>query len=99
MTTEQGPTPAVEDDAIRVLVQRLARPHASGGKVIEHAAILAEGADSAAVLAWIIAHDGEPELRPPSTAKQGLHSPRVHGHGTQVAAAPRRYVLPRGALA
>jgi hypothetical protein len=98
MTTEQEPTPTTDDDAIRVLVRRLARPHASGGEVIERAAILAAGADSAAVLAWIAAHDGEPESQAPSSAKQGLHSPRVHGHGTQVAAAPQRYVLPPGVL-
>src|SRR5216117_1831905 len=53
----------MDDDAIRMLVTRLSRPHSSGGKVIERAAILAEGADSAAVLTWIVAHAGEPEDR------------------------------------
>ena len=54
-------TPGLDDDAIRALVIRLARPHGSGGEVIERAAILAEGADSAAVIAWITAHAGVPE--------------------------------------
>src|SRR5215211_7911950 len=44
------------DDAIRAVVVRLSRPHASGGDVIERAAILAEGGDAAAIVAWIIAH-------------------------------------------
>jgi hypothetical protein len=45
----------VDDDAIHILVTRLARPHISGGEAIERAAILAEGADSAAVGANIVA--------------------------------------------
>jgi len=49
------------DDAIRAVVARLSRPHPSGGNVIERAAILAEGADSAAILSWIAAHSGQPE--------------------------------------
>src|ERR1039458_7751494 len=51
----------MDDSAIRALLSRLARPHASGGLVIERAAILAEGADFPEVLAWITAHDGTPE--------------------------------------
>jgi hypothetical protein len=46
----------MEDDAIRMLVTRLSRPHPSGGKVIERAAILAEGVNSGAVLTWVVAH-------------------------------------------
>ena len=34
------------DDAIRAVVVRLSRPHASGGDAIERAAILAEGGDA-----------------------------------------------------
>ncbi len=48
----------VDEDAIQALVTRLARPHSSGGEVIERAAILAEGADFAAVMEWITAHNG-----------------------------------------
>ena len=29
--------------------------------MIERAAILAEGADADAIVAWVLAHDGEPE--------------------------------------
>ena len=43
----------MDDDPILALVKRLARPHASGGAVIERAAILADGADFASVMAWI----------------------------------------------
>ena len=55
----------MDDDAICALVTRLARPHASGGEVIERAAILAEGADFAAIMAWVIAHGGKPETTVP----------------------------------
>ena len=40
------------DDAIRAVVVRLSRPDSSGGTVIERAAILAEGANSAAIVKW-----------------------------------------------
>jgi hypothetical protein len=40
----------MDDAAIRDLVVRLSRPHSSGGKVSERAAILAEGAGSADVV-------------------------------------------------
>ena len=43
----------MDDGEIRTLLSRLARPHASGGQVIERAAILAEGAEFPAILAWI----------------------------------------------
>jgi hypothetical protein len=36
----------VDDDEIRAVVTRLARPHPAGGEVIERAAILAEGSDA-----------------------------------------------------
>jgi predicted fused transcriptional regulator/phosphomethylpyrimidine kinase len=87
----------MEDDAIRTLVIRLSRAHPSGGEVIERAAILAEGADLAAVEGWIIAHDGRPEAKAAPSVGRGLH-------GTRLAAAagasgpPARYVLPAGAL-
>jgi hypothetical protein len=66
----------VDDDAIRALVTRLARPHSSGGKVIERAAILAEGTDSAAVMAWITAHAGIPEATVATPSRHGLHGSR-----------------------
>jgi hypothetical protein len=87
----------MEDDAIRMLVTRLSRPHPSGGKVIEHAAILAEGANSGAVLTWIVAHAGEPEDRVAGSSGRGLHSAR-HGGVRTDTRAPLRYVLPPGPL-
>lgn len=87
----------MEDEAIRTLVKRLARPHRSGGEVIERAAILAEGADSAAVVAWITDHGGEPEAALKASApSRGLHGARLSA--CRDAAAPRRYVLPAGVL-
>jgi hypothetical protein len=90
------PAPTVAglgDDEIRALVARLARRHRSGGRVIERAAVLASGADSAAVLAWIQAHGGRAEESAPPAAR-GLHAPRR----AEGAPPPPRYVLPAGAL-
>jgi hypothetical protein len=87
----------MDDDAIRTLVTRLSRPHASGGDVIERASILAEGADSAAVLAWIAAHAGEPEDLVPRVSGRGLHNAR-NDSGRATARMPLRYVLPPGTL-
>ena len=87
----------MDDDAIRMLVARLSRPHSSGGKVIERAAILAEGADSAAVLTWIVAHAGEPEDRVAATSGGGLDGARLDA-GRASTRPPLRYVLPPGAL-
>lgn len=88
----------VDDDAIRTLVTRLSRRHSSGGAVIERAAILAEGTDSATILAWIVAHDGEPEDLAPVASGRGLHSAR-HDDDRQVESrTPLRYVLPPAAL-
>jgi len=89
---------AVDDDAIRALVTRLARPHPSGGDVIERAAILAEGADLAAVIAWITAHAGIPEARVAAAPRHGLHG-RLNDSGGAEPRTPLRYVLPAGALA
>jgi hypothetical protein len=82
------------DEEIRTLLSRLSRHHPSGGAVIERAAIVAEGADSAEVVAWILAHEGEPEAAADVSAKQGLHSARIVPGERQ----PARYVLPAGAL-
>ena len=82
-----------EDDAIRAVVARLSRPHRSGGAVIERAAILAEGAASADILAWIAAHAGVPEVTAPAAAARGLH-----GGGLSAPRGPSRYVLPAAAL-
>lgn len=87
----------MDDDAIRPLVTRLARPHPSGGKVIERAALLAEGADFAEVMAWVIAHGGKPETMVAAPPRGGLHSSRVEDGGAG-GRTPLRFVLPAGAL-
>ena len=51
----------MDDDVVRAMVARLSRRHPSGGKVVERAAILADGADLESVMVWIVAHDGQPE--------------------------------------
>ena len=88
------PAPVVDDDAMRLLVTRLARPHRSGGRAIERASLLSSGADFDAAMTWIVAHGGEPELPAASRASGGLHSARLSGN----APAPLRFVLPAGAL-
>jgi hypothetical protein len=89
----------MDEDEIRTLVTRLARPHPSGGAVVERAAIMAEGAHVAAVVAWIVAHDGAPEAAVATAPKGGLHSSRLHDAIGSQAAQPSRYVLPADALA
>jgi len=89
----------MEETAIRTLLTRLARPHPSGGKVVERAAILAEGADFPEVMEWIVAHAGKPDVAAAPVAARGLHGSRM---GDTVAADQRkvlRYVLPKDALA
>lgn len=87
------------EDEIRAVVARLARRHPSGGVVIERAAILAEGADCAAVVAWITAHDGQPEAALAPTRSGGLHGGRGTGSISGAERPPARYVLPGTALA
>ncbi len=90
-----GPEP---DAGIRAVVTRLSRPHASGGDVIERAAILAEGADATAIVDWILAHAGQPEATAREAPTRGLHGGRLSGGAGAEGARPRRYVLPGGAL-
>ena len=86
------------DDPVRAIVTRLSRPHASGGAVIEHAAILAEGADATAIVRWIIAHAGQPEAAVARAPARGLHGTRLSGGSGTPSDRARRYVLPAGAL-
>ena len=88
----------VDDQAIRSLVTRLARPHPSGGRVIERAAIVAEGGDSRAVVSWIVDHGGTPEAAEPTSRRRGLHGALLHAEGGSEPRNPSRYVLPVGAL-
>ncbi|HSD75806.1 MAG TPA: hypothetical protein VLA98_00315 [Solirubrobacteraceae bacterium] len=88
----------MDDDAIRSMVARLGRPHPSGGTVVERAAIVAEGADFDAVMAWIVAHGGQPEAAVRSPARHGLHGSSLYAGGGAEPRAPSRFVLPAGAL-
>ena len=87
----------MDDDAIRALVTRLARPDASGGDVIERAAIFAAGSNFAAIMAWVIAHGGKPEAAVAAAPSGGLHGARIDDRAA-AAEAPLRFVLPAGAL-
>lgn len=88
----------MDDLEINALVTRLARPHPSGGVVVERAAILAAGADFPAVMDWITAHDGVPEAVVPETRGRGLHGLHVNGADVPASRPPSRFVLPAGAL-
>jgi hypothetical protein len=96
-TTETDVSGGREDE-IRSLVTRLGRPDPSGGTVVERAAIMAAGVDFTAVIAWIVAHGGEPEARVAVATGGGLHSARVDRNGGAGSQTPRRYVLPADAL-
>lgn len=89
----------IDEDAIRALVGRLARPHLSGGEVIERAAIMAAGADSEAVIAWITAHAGVPEAAIATPPRRGLHGSRLGDGDGAESKTPLRFVLPAGTLA
>lgn len=84
----------MDEDAIRTVVRRLSRPHADGGTVIERAAIIAEGSESGAIIAWIVAHAGIPEAPLAAAPRRGLHGSWLADSGGADRRAPRRYVLP-----
>lgn len=86
----------LDDDQIRGLVAGLARPHRSGGDVVERAAILAAGPDAAAIVEWIGAHGGVPEAPATAAPSGGLHG--VRRDADRGVVPPSRYVLPGGAL-
>ena len=88
----------MDDQSIRSLVTRLARPHPSGGSVIERAAIVAAGGDSRAIVSWIVDHGGTPEAAVPTSSRRGLHGALHHAGGGSDPRNPSRYVLPAGAL-
>jgi hypothetical protein len=96
-TPEQPSAEAVSGPDIRALVARLGRPHPSGGTVIERAALLAEGADFAATMAWILAHGGQPELSARKPARRGLYGSASDG-SSAASGTPLRFVLPADAL-
>ena len=84
----------LDETSVRSMVVRLSRPHPSGGRVIERAAVVASGAGSTAILAWIADHGGQAEALTPSGVAAGLH-----GLGQAAAQRrPLRYVIPAEAL-
>jgi hypothetical protein len=87
------------DAEIRALVKRLARPHSSGGDVVERAALLASGSDFPAVMEWIADHAGVAEAVAPIAPKRGLHGQRLGLSDGGEPRTPLRFVLPAGALA
>jgi hypothetical protein len=87
------------DAAIRATVTRLCRPDGDGGAVIERAAIVAEGAQGAEIERWILSHGGEPEAPVAAAGTPGLYGSRPGAPASTRARPPRRYVLPKGALA
>jgi hypothetical protein len=89
----------MDDDAIRALLSKLARPDASGGDVIERAAILAAGSDFGAIMTWVLAHGGKAEAAADVVPSGGLHGARVSDSGSGQPATPLRFVMPPGALA
>jgi hypothetical protein len=90
--------PDAAGEEIRTLVKRLARPHSDGGNIVERAVLLASGTDLGAVLAWIADHGGVAEVTGVEASQRGLHSPGVDRSADAWERAPRRYVLPAGAL-
>jgi hypothetical protein len=87
---------ATHENEIRRLVSRLGRPHPSGGTVIERAALMADGTDFHATVAWIVANGGQPESSTRTERARGLYGSASDGSGSE--GAPRRFVLPAGAL-
>jgi len=89
---------AARDAEIHALVKRLARPHPSGGDVVERAALLASG-DFEAAMAWIADHGGVAEAMASEAPRRGLHGPRLGLSGGAETRTPLRFVLPAGSLA
>jgi len=82
-----------DEERIEALITRLARPHRSGGRVIERASLLSAGPDFGAAVAWIEAHGGTPELPTVPSTQPGLHSPRLADTAAHDPK-PLRFILP-----
>ena len=95
---EQSADHDKDDQRIKLLVTRLARPHASGGLVIERAAILADGGDFSAVMDWITAHAGRADTTVAPPTSRGLHGGHVHGTVASAPTKPLRFLLPASAV-
>jgi hypothetical protein len=86
------------DAEIQALVKRLARPHSSGGDVVERAALLASGSDFAAVMVWITDHAGVAETMVSEPPRRGLHGAVLGPSGGADPRNPLRFILPAGTL-
>jgi len=64
--------------------------------VIERSVILAEGANSGAILSWISDHDGVADSSVASSPSRGLHGSRMQA--APAAAQAPRFVLPASAF-
>jgi hypothetical protein len=93
-----SPETPLRDTEIHALVKRLARPHPSGGDVVERAALLASGSDFNAAMTWITEHAGVAETLVPQASRRGLHGPSLGLSGGPEQRVPLRFVLPAGAL-
>jgi hypothetical protein len=91
-------TTPTSDEDISALVARLSRPNRGGGRVIERAAIMAEGSRSAAILDWLSGASWTPEAPVVSTEYRGgsgLHGMRRESERNDARAqTPRRYISP-----
>ena len=83
----------LDEHSLRATVIRLSRPHRSGGRVIERAAVLAAGAHSGAILTWIADRGGQAEALAPTPTTGGLHA-----LGRPDVRSPLRYVIPATAF-
>lgn len=88
----------MENDEIRALVSRLSRRHASGGRAIARATIMAEGVDATEVIKWILDHDGQPETGASAGPAAGLHRRRVTDAAASASRPPVRYIVPAEAF-
>jgi hypothetical protein len=88
----------MDDEAIRAVVRRLARPHPSGGSAVERSVILAEGSDSGVIIAWVLSHSGVPDSTAATAVKRGIHGTRDTVGGGVSDRPPLRFVLPAGSL-
>jgi hypothetical protein len=91
-------TAPANDEAIRALLTRIARPHASGGQVVERATLLAEGSEFPAIVAWITSHAGIGEAAVGAAPRKGLHGAQMGSSRIGEPTKPQRYVLPAGTL-
>jgi len=87
----------IEEETIRSIVTRLARPSGSGTHIVERAALLAEGPDCAQIEGWILRVGGEPCGAANVSRGRGLHAERADAR-SPTGVAPSRYLLPTSAL-